>query len=178
MKLFDTSVLILFLDYIPDINCINILCDFGEDINITPEVYNEYSLNNESSLIRINHSDVENSINHYIDNNKIKIIKKEIESIKDKIRTRHPTLGKGEISIIALGILLNNNDYYCVLDDKTARDVAIKYNLQLTGSIGLMIKIRDEDTWDDDELSQIVEKIRSSDFRVSDEILGRLYDKS
>lgn len=176
MKLFDTSVLILFLTEIPEFDCINHLCYMNEDINISKEVYNEY---NEDYLKKksISRSDLldSNTLDNYIENDKIKLLVMEINSLKEIIKRRYPTLGQGELSIIALGLLVQgNNNYCCVLDDGTARLVADKYNLELIGSIGLLIKIRDNNGWDNEKMQNIKNAIQASDFRASEELLGRL----
>lgn len=177
MKLFDTSVLIFFLREIGEFDCINHLCHMDEDINISEEVYNEYIEDYIKEKLTSN-QDLRglNTLNDYIMNDKIKMLIMEIESLKENIKRRYPTLGEGELSIIAIGLLIkeNNNNYCCVLDDGTARFAAAKYNLELTGSIGLLINIRDNNGWDNKKMLDIIEAIQNSDFRASDELLGRL----
>lgn len=174
MKLCDTSAIIFFLKEIPEVNCINHLCYMREDLNISEEVYDEY---HEDSLGKtlISRSD-SITLDEYIEEDKIKLLIMEIGILKDKIKRRYPTLGQGELSIIALGLLMQEEhvNYSCVLDDGIARSAAAKYNLDLTGSIGLLIHIRDNNGWDNEKMECIINKIRLSDFRVSEKVLRRL----
>jgi predicted nucleic acid-binding protein len=177
LKLFDTSAIIFFLNEIPKFDCINHLCHMSENINISRDVYNEYIEDNlkddSSSVFDLRHS---NTLDIHIKYDRIKILIMEINALTDQIKRRYPNLGNGEISIIALGMLMKdeNNNYCCVLDDGPARSVAIKYDLELTGSIGLLIKIRDNNGWDNKKMQEIINTIRVSDFRVSEDLLGRL----
>lgn len=56
------------------------------------------------------------------------------------LRARYPSLGRGELGVIALGRVLQaqSTRYMCVLDDRAARRVAEALGLTLTGTMGLL----------------------------------------
>lgn len=172
MKLLDTSVIILFVDFIFDWNCIPHLYDIGQKLTTTPEVNEEYYQKSEAWMI-------EDLVRKYIDQDKLRIIDTDLTESKDILKNRFPKLNSGELSILALGNLFksDNMDYYCVLDDKHARSAANSMSLNLTGSIGMIEKIKHADIWDNKELKEIVNAINQSPFFVSEEILRVLINE-
>lgn len=117
MKLFDTTSLILFLEYIPEYSCINLIFELDGKLLITSDVEMEFVMNSQSALSN-EHDCI--SLNYCLKNKIINIAK---DCDYDKLKNRYPSLGKGELSIMALGQYFNkqNIPYKCVLDDKTAR---------------------------------------------------------
>ena len=75
-------------------------------------------------------------------------------------------IDKGEASALALSIDLPNS--IIVLDDHKARKVASKINLSYTGTFGILLRAKKNGIIK--ELKPIVEKIRNTDFRFSDEL--------
>jgi len=172
LKLLDTSVIILFADFIFDWNCISHLYDIGEDLNTTPEVHQEYYQKSEAWMS-------EDLVKLFINQNKLKVLDINLTNSKDNFKNRFPKLNDGELSILSLGSLLKseNKSYYCVLDDKHARNAAKSMNLNLTGSIGMIEKIKFSNIWNDQELENIVNDINQSPFFVSEEILRVLINE-
>lgn len=165
MKLMDTSSLILFLDFIPEYEFLITFAENGEIIIITPPVEKEYY--NKIKSFKNNEYTLENLIN-------TEILFKEECVIEDIFKTRYFQLGEGEKSIISLGMKYKeqNKEYYCVLDDKNARKVANKLGLNVKGSIGLLLLLKDKNLLTNSK--EVVNKIKNSNFRVSDNILERL----
>lgn len=172
MKLLDTSVIILFADFIFQWECIDHLHNIKENLRTTTEVHGEYYSNSEAWMI-------EDILKDLINENKLKIIVCDLNDSKREIKHRFPNLHDGELSILSLGKFLKSEDinYYCVLDEKHARKAARNMDLKFTGSIGLLKKIKDSDIWDNSELKDLVEAISGSPFWVSEKVLMELYDE-
>ena len=92
----------------------------------------------------------------------------EIEKVRDKHKQEilEMQLDKGEASAIALAIEMPGS--VVVLDDYRARKVALKLNINYTGTLGIIIKAK---------LSKIIpsikpflEKIKQTDFRITEEL--------
>ncbi|MFH1972665.1 MAG: hypothetical protein ABIJ18_04270 [archaeon] len=86
-----------------------------------------------------------------------------------KFRNRHPQLGKGEISVILTAIMLNKQKkrYYAVIDDKNARKIAQKYNIQLTGTYGLLKTLNDKKVISKKEFTDCKKAMQDSKFRIN-----------
>ena len=165
MKLMDTSSIIFFLDEIPEYEFIITFSQNGEIMIITPVVENEYyekSGNNTNS---------DYNLNNLL---KDKILLKDNCEINEIFKKRYFKLGIGEKSIMSLALEYKeqNKEYYCVLDDSDARSIAEKLGLNLTGSIGLLLKLKEKGLIEDP--NEVVNKIRESPFRISEEILEGL----
>jgi len=169
MKFLDTSVIILFTDYIPQVCCIDHLHEISNDLKISKNVHNEYY---QETTLWID----ENILKKYIDNGKISIVKKDLTNDIKKLNLRYPNLHEGELSIIALGIICKNltKEYFCVIDDKNARKIAKNLELELTGSVGLIKLIKNEKNWSSGYLDDVIENIKESPFFVSNDILKEL----
>ena len=94
--------------------------------------------------------------------------------INDLFKYRYFNLGIGEKSIMSLALEYKKQDKecYCVLDDNDARKIAKRLGLNLIGSIGLLIKLKEKGLIENP--NELVNKIRESTFRISDEILEEL----
>lgn len=171
MNFLDTSVIILFSDYINHISCINQLHKLGKDLKISKSVHDEYYHNTSLWLS-------DDQLKRDIDDKKIIVIKRDLSENIRKLYLRYPQLHEGELSIIALGILCKNlsKEYICVIDDKKARKVATTLNLNLTGSIGLIKFIKEKNRWSHECTSKVINEIDLSPFHVSEEILGELFN--
>ncbi|KZX16799.1 hypothetical protein MBCUT_05180 [Methanobrevibacter cuticularis] len=169
MNLFDTSPIILFVDFIGSRECIDYLCRLGKNISISQEVYNEYY---HETTYWLNN----NLLKHYIENQKINLIKKDISEELSELSKRYPSLHEGELSIIALGKLCqkNSKNYLCVIDDKKARNIAKKLNLNLSGSIGLIKLLKSKNIFNENDINFIISDIENSKFYVSNDILMEL----
>ena len=76
----------------------------------------------------------------------------------------------GEASAIALS--LNYEDVLLLLDDLKARKMAKKLNLPFTGTLGVLVKAKKSGLIP--QLKPIIEKIRETDFRISDHIVDEV----
>jgi predicted nucleic acid-binding protein len=76
-------------------------------------------------------------------------------------------LDAGESSAIALA--LENPDSMLILDDLKGRKEAKKLNLRFTGTLGVIIKAKQENYITD--ISLFLDGLRESGFRISDEIM-------
>ncbi len=166
MNFLDTSTVILFADYINHVSCIDHLHSMGNNLNISKIVHDEYY--HETTLWLNN-----NTLRQYIDDEKIKIIKRDLTNTLEQLKRRHPNLHEGELSVIALGLFCqkNSNDYICVIDEKDARKVAKKLELNLTGSIGLIKLIKERNNWSENYLESVITDIKNSPFFISDAVL-------
>lgn len=72
-------------------------------------------------------------------NSGIIIIKEAVNDLL--IRQMMPYLHRGEIEAITLG--LENNAKLCLMDDRDGRDVALKNNLPVTGTLGILLKAKE-----------------------------------
>lgn len=166
MKLMDTSSIILFLDFIPEYKFIIKFSETGEVMIITSDVEKEYyekaGINNDPNY------NLDNLLNSHI-------IQKEDCIISDMFKTRYFNLGIGEKSIISLALKYKeqNEECYCVLDDKDARKIAQELGLKVKGSIGLLLLLKEKGLLENPK--EISEKISKSRFRISEKILGELY---
>lgn len=166
MKLMDTSSIILFLEFISEYEFIIKFSENGELMIITGQVEEEYNEKRDSSINNPNYN-----LNKLLGEG---ILIKENCEINSLFDTRYFSLGKGEKSIMSLGLKYKDqsSDYYCVIDDKYARKVANKLNLNLIGSIGLLLLLKEKGLLGNP--NEIVNKIRQSSFRISDKILEEL----
>lgn len=166
MKLMDTSSIILFLEYIPEYEFIIKFSETGEIMIITSDVEDEYY---EKAG---NNNNPNYNLNNLLSS---QIIQKKPCVINDIFKTRYFTLGKGEISIMSLALNYKEQDqeYYCVLDDKDARKIAQKLGLKVKGSIGLLLLLKEKGLLENPK--ELSEKIAKSQFRISEKILEELY---
>ena len=95
-----------------------------------------------------------------------------IESIQDKKYQTFLSLAvdRGEASAIALSI--EKADALLILDDLQARKLAEKLGLRYTGTLGVVARARREGVID--SVKPIIEKIRSTNFRFSEEVFAAI----
>ncbi len=79
-------------------------------------------------------------------------------------------IDKGEAS--ALILCLNNKNSLLILDDLKARKLAELLHLDFTGTLGLILKAKQIGLIS--AIKPIIEKIRSTNFRLSDDLLNNL----
>lgn len=161
MKLLDNSCISLFLLEIPDYNFLTELYEINESLNITNHVKNEFE---ESGYLE--------KLEEYLDN---EIINLEHINYDPLLKRRYPFLGDGELSIIQWGLNLKEScSYYCIIDESRARNVAERLNLSVSGSIGLIILLKNKNNYSSDKIDEIIDSIDNSDFRISKNILNKL----
>jgi len=161
MNLLDTSCLSLFLLEIPQYDFINELYESNESLNITNYVKQEFDI-----------VDKLNFLEAYLNNGRVKLDVIDYDPI---LKKKYPFLGEGELSIIQWGLNLKDKiNYCCILDDSRARKIANELNLSLSGSIGLIILLRDRNNYSLEKRDNIIRDIRESDFRVDEKILNKI----
>lgn len=138
----DTSCLILF----DKINRLDLLKLCYNTIFVTPEIASEYG----------------KQLPDWI------VIKKVANQSHQLILEQ--ILGAGESSAIALGFELPHS--LIVVDDLKARKVAKSLNLQITGSLGILVKAKQKGYVD--RLGPVLDDIQQTDFRISEKILHRI----
>jgi len=81
---------------------------------------------------------------------------------------KHPYLHQGEIEVILSGLELKrkNADYLCVIDNGRARKVAKSYNINLTGTLGLIDILTELNIITSEEKSDIILELKKSGFRI------------
>lgn len=166
MKLMDTSSIILFLEFISEYEFIIKLSETGEIMIITSDVEKEYY-----DKVGIN-TNPNYNLNNLLNSH---IIQKDDCIINDMFKTRYFNLGIGEKSIMSLALKYKEKDEecYCVLDDKDARKIAQKLGLNVKGSIGLLLILKEKGLLENPK--EVSEKISKSRFRISEKILEELY---
>jgi len=92
----------------------------------------------------------------------------EIQNVNDKYRQQllEMQIDKGESSAIALA--LETPDCTVILDDYKARKVAERLGINVTGTIGVIIKAKLRGIIP--SIKPLIEKIKQTDFRLSPEI--------
>ena len=138
----DTSCLILF-DKIKKLDLLK-LC--YQDIYVTPEIAHEYG----------------KQLPDWI------IIRK-VDSQSNQ-RVLQQILGAGESSAIAMCLELPGA--LVVIDDLKARRLARSLNLQITGSLGLLVKAKEKGYID--KLAPVLNDIQLTDFRISENIIKKI----
>ena len=83
-------------------------------------------------------------------------------------------IDRGEASAIALAIELV--DSVVILDDYKARKVAESLGIQIIGTIGIIIKAKRNGIIE--SIKPFLQKIRQTDFRISDELEMRALEES
>lgn len=158
MKLVDSSCLICLFD---EINKPLILLDWkktGHQIVITNQVNDE-----------IKCGDAYKFISPEIKNGNIEVKNLVSQEEVDSFRFRHIKLGKGESSIILAAIKYNKEQkkYYAVLDDNAARKVAKELGVNLTGTYGLLLKLKERNCISEGTYKECLTKLEASKFRLN-----------
>lgn len=91
-----------------------------------------------------------------------------IQSVTDKLRQQilELQIDKGESSAIALALEID--DSILILDDFKARKIAVSLGLQITGTIGIIIKAKLAGLIP--SIKPFLEKIKQTNFRITPEI--------
>ncbi len=125
----DTTALIAFYTELQRPDLLKSLRDFGYMLLIPHAVYEELKPDKNFNHI---YRDVKNSV--------ILVLDKIPQSELTQLRFRFLSLHDGELEVIWWGRKFQSNgeSYFCVLDDKTARKSASKFNLVIKGTIGIL----------------------------------------
>ena len=95
-----------------------------------------------------------------------------VESVKDEERQKklEREVDRGEASALALSFEVENA--IVILDDQKARKLAEKLRINYTGTLGLILRAKLEGIIP--SVKQLLEKIKSTNFRFSEEILSEI----
>lgn len=128
MKILDSSPLILFMDKI-DENSLIILSTEIDELKLPESVYKEFINKGDSSVL-----------DEFIKDGVLDIIGGISVQEEQQIKNKWPTLGIGEINVLAWAKRLEKNEikFICVFDDSNARKACELMGFQLTGSVGLL----------------------------------------
>lgn len=161
MKLLDNSCISLFILEVPEYNFLNELYELNQSLNITTYVKNEFEKTGNIEKLE-----------GYLSGDMVNL---EDINFDLKLKRRYPNLGDGELSIIQWGLNLRGHcSYYCILDDSKARNIAKRLNLSISGSIGLIIFLRDKNNYPMTKIDEIIKAIDKSNFSISKSILNKL----
>lgn len=157
MKILDSSLLIAIFDEICKPELIDKIIQLGHSIAIPASVYDEIREDSAfADIIRL------------VEQDKIQIL---TQNTKEEIvifQKNFPGLGLGESDVmLSYQKLQNGNDrMYCILDDKTARRKAAQLNIQFTGLLGLLKRMKERNIIDSDEVNNIGDRLQASKFRT------------
>ena len=157
MKILDSSLLIAIFDEICKPELIDKIIQLGHSIAIPASVYDE--IREDSAFA---------DIIQLVEQDKIQIL---TQNTKEEITTfqkKFPGLGLGESDVmLSYQKLQDGNDrMYCILDDKTARRKAMQLNIQFTGLLGLLKRMKERNIIDSDEINNIGNRLQASKFRI------------
>jgi predicted nucleic acid-binding protein len=137
----DTSCLILF----DKVNRLDLLKLCYQRVYVTPEIAAEYGKQLPDWII--------------------------IRKVENQLHQRilQQILGTGESSAIA--ICLELPEALVIIDDLKARKVAKSLKLQITGSLGILVKAKEKGLIS--KLAPVLKDVQQTDFRISDNILKK-----
>lgn len=88
----------------------------------------------------------------------------------NELSNRFFRLGSGEIAVLTEGEALgkSSQDYFCVLDDRLARQAAKKLELEYTGTIGLMAILVRNDFIEFERADELIQEMKDMGTRLPD----------
>ena len=136
---------------ISDTSCLIILNKIGE-LNLLRQLYNTVTITQDILL------EYGEQLPDWI----------EVQQAKDRYRQQllEMQIDKGEASAIALA--LETTDNIVILDDWKARKLAERLGLSVTGTLGVIIRAKN--TGQIQSIKPYLEKIRKTNFRISEEL--------
>jgi len=156
----DTTVMIAFYTELQRPDLLKSLRDFGYELAIPRAVYEELKLDWNFKQIDCD-------------------IKKGVISVLDEVpqeelmrlRFRFPSLHDGELEVIWWGQKFHSGgeDYFCVLDDKTARKSASKFGLRIKGTIGILNLLNELGVITKEQKKKLCISLINSGFRFPEE---------
>lgn len=157
MKILDSSPVVAFYSELNNPDLLHKFIMLGYELRIPKGVFGELEIGRTSEKLKSS-----------IREGKIKILDDLTEGDISYFKNRHPYLGKGEIEVILWWLKLKSDDnkQFCVIDDKRARKVAVKYQVVFTGTIGLIDLLLKKQAISQDERKEFIEKLSVSGFRI------------
>jgi predicted nucleic acid-binding protein len=95
-----------------------------------------------------------------------------VEENRELLRYFHFDNSSGEYWVIAHA--LKHPDYICVMDDYFGRNVCSYFNVKLTGTIGILKKMKERNMLTSDDLECIRQVVKNSRFYLSKDLLREL----
>ncbi|MGM0411158.1 MAG: DUF3368 domain-containing protein [Bacillota bacterium] len=143
------------LDIISNTSCLIVLDNIGM-LDILEELYGKIFITNEVS------EEFGKSIPDWI----------EVKTLSDLkyLNLMKNFVDLGEASTIALSVEMDNNKI--ILDDLKARKLAQKLNIEITVTIGVLIKARQKDIIKSSR--SVLNKLKDEGFRISEELKNEL----
>ncbi len=156
MKLFDSSPLIAFLGNLNEPNLLRLLKSMGYQLYIPSAVFDEI----EGVLEKEN-------LQELLKDKTFCLAEPYNEEEFSKFSARYPQLGKGEIAVIIVARKWKeeSKEFCCILDDKTARNVAEKIGLKCKGTIGTLKKLYENGKIKPEELKKKLKTLEKCGFR-------------
>ena len=97
----------------------------------------------------------------------------------NELRFRYPSLGEGEIGVLATALALKQSSSQCIipiLDDRQARKKARKIGLKVHGTLWLLIDLKKHGILKTKSVIRIVSKLPSHGFFITDEKLREIVE--
>ncbi|CAA6824410.1 MAG: Unknown protein [uncultured Sulfurovum sp.] len=137
-----------------------LLFKFSETIIITPSVYNEVTVQKRAKQI----------VDEYISISRITV--KEVENQK-KVKELLIRLDLGESESI---VLAEEQKLPLIIDEKRGKNIATSMGLDVIGLIGILLVYKKKTYLSNNEIKEIVEELKTVNFRVSDGLLSLLLE--
>lgn len=109
-----------------------------------------------------------NSVTEHIFNHS-EIVKCERNRFEE-LSSRYFRLGSGELAVLTIGVGLSKDgdEYFCVLDDKLAREAADKLELEYIGAIGLLGILVEQKLIDFERAEELIRIMKDRGTRLPD----------
>lgn len=156
MKIFDSSPLIAILGNLNDPVIMDKLIQLGYTLYVPSLVVAE-----------VTHNPEKNNLDAMISKKKIIKIAPISENRLLAFRNRYFRLGKGESELILIAEewQKQNKEFYCIIDDNEARKIAELFKLKCTGTIGLLLRLKEKGLITKDELIDYLKRLEKCGFR-------------
>ena len=158
MKILDSSPIIAFYTELDNPNILHKFSELGYELRIPQSVFVEIKKGKTFDKLKAN-----------VTSGKLKMLDHLPEEDILRFKNRYPYLGYGEIEVILWWLHLNsttNDKNYCIIDDRRARKVAEKFNVVLTGTIGLIDILFKKEVITQNEREELIENLAGSGFRM------------
>jgi len=156
LKILDTEMLIGFFKDLDEPLIFSKLAKLGYKLKVPVRVYSELkgiSFKKCQECIKNKEMSIFNGISE-----------KEII----KMKNRHPKLGNGELEVIAWGLYCkrNNIKYYCILNDKEAKNVAKECNISFSDTKSLLYLLVAKKELTKEKVSSIIQKSKKTRYII------------
>jgi len=162
MKIFDTSSVVCIFSEIKYPKIFEICKEYGYQLCITPQVYDEITQNPET-------------FQHLKGYGDINIVNTVDGDCYTKLSKRYPWMHKGEISVLCAGLSKKGSHerYYCIIDER-ARKLRDKLHVRVTGTVGLILWQKSLSALTKGECQDLYNKFLQSEFWIKKDIIQGL----